>query len=381
MELYSELTRNEGWKRLLTLLPERWIDMAYDLGAMSFSRKFDPQSLLRVSLMYVADHGSQRIASASAKLGGLVSASPIAFHKRFRKSGPWLKWLAEQVMQRNLAAVDDSTSLLGRRIRIVDATTIQPPGALNSGYRLHYSLLYPHNLCCEFLVTTEATGESFSNFSVQPLDLLIADRIYGHPANVAYVVDRQGDVLVRINRLNLPLWDANGQKIDLLARLKGLHRGRVREFPAFVRYNHRAIPGRVCALRVSKESAQKAKARVVKRAQRWGHKLQPETLEAQEYMMLFTTLSEMELSGRQVISLYRFRWPVEMEFKRAKSLMGLDDLPAKGEDTAMAWIHGKLLLTFLVQSMALDPGSFSPWRRNLASGAQSVTLAGGCNSA
>jgi hypothetical protein len=42
--------------------------------------------------------------------------------------------------------------------------------------------------------------------------------------------------------------------------------------------------------------------------------------------------------------LYRLRWQVKLEFKREKSIGGLDRLPNFRDDTVTAWILAKLLL-------------------------------------
>ncbi len=55
-------------------------------------------------------------------------------------------------------------------------------------------------------------------------------------------------------------------------------------------------------------------------------------------------------------STYRLRWPVELAFKRMKSLIGLEALRAKDPDLARLWINTALLCALAKDDLpALDP--------------------------
>jgi hypothetical protein len=49
----------------------------------------------------------------------------------------------------------------------------------------------------------------------------MGDRVYAAPPGVAHVVRSQGDVVVRLNRQALPLFDQGG-RMELLPFLRGL---------------------------------------------------------------------------------------------------------------------------------------------------------------
>src|SRR5438094_1907872 len=51
-------------------------------------------------------------------------------------------------------------------------------------------------------------------------------------------------------------------------------------------------------------------------------------------------------------SLYRVRWQIELAFKRLKSILRLDRLPAKSPGLAQAWIAAHLLIALLVEDTA-----------------------------
>ena len=50
----------------------------------------------------------------------------------------------------------------------------------------------------------------------------------------------------------------------------------------------------------------------------------------------------------------------ELRFKRLKSLLHLDRLPAKDADLARAWLHAHLLIALLVEDYIADEGAFPP---------------------
>jgi IS4 transposase len=54
------------------------------------------------------------------------------------------------------------------------------------------------------------------------------------------------------------------------------------------------------------------------------------------------------------------RWQIELLFKRLKSLLHLDRLPAKDADLARAWLHAHLLIALLVEDCIADEGAFPP---------------------
>lgn len=362
MKKQSKNVTTSGWNQLLSLLPADWEMQAYEKKAMSYDRKYTPESLLRSILLYLSGKASLQETTVQAMLLDMVETSPEAFHYRFRKSADWLQWLSEETMKRQLVREKSDSSLKGHRLRIIDATSISQPGTKigQPTWYLHFSLLYPSRRCSEYHVTTSASGESFKNFQIQEKDILLGDRIYAKPVGIAHVVDQGGDVLVRIIAKQFPLFEENGTRINLLDRLKTLRRRKIRTFRACVKFGDRLIQGRICAYKLSSDAARKAVKRT-KLADRGSvNPTSKETLKAAEYVILFTTLSAEVLSAKGAMNLYRYRWPVELNFKRAKSVFGLGKLPCKDENSVKAWIHGKLLLYFLVSEKSLETEAFPP---------------------
>ncbi len=63
--------------------------------------------------------------------------------------------------------------------------------------------------------------------------------------------------------------------------------------------------------------------------------------------MVLTSLPE-TVPAAELLDACRLRWQVELAFKRLKSLLGLDRLPAKNRDLARSWLLAHLILARLI---------------------------------
>lgn len=135
------------------------------------------------------------------------------------------------------------------------------------------------------------------------------------------------------------------------------------------------IAGRVCAIKKSKASAERGRARAERDSRRGGHQVQPETLEAAEYIFVFTTLGA-HVPAPAILEMYRGRWQVELTFKRLKSLLALGHLKKVDPQGAKAWLQGKLLVAILIETLIALAERFFPWGYPLAPDSPSLPLAG-----
>ena len=72
------------------------------------------------------------------------------------------------------------------------------------------------------------------------------------------------------------------------------------------------------------------------------------------YLLLLTSLDRNEYPPERVLALYRLRWQVELAFKRLKSLLHLDRLPAKDPQLARSWLFAHLIAALLIDDMTQD---------------------------
>jgi hypothetical protein len=364
----KHLTEFENWEVLSTFLPPDWAEQARRLGAMRRARYIsDPGTVLRILLLHLATGCSLAETAARASASGLAPISAVGVFKRLRAAEPWLRWLAQQMR----GTADLPLEAAGRRLRAVDATSVSEPGSTGTDWKVHWAVNLA-DLQCDFFELTDIRegGETFRRVPVMAGDILMGDRVYAAPPGVSHVVKAKGDVLVRLNRQALPLFERDGRRMDLLAFLRALQGKTPREQEARVRHPRGGwITGRLIALRQSAEVTRSIQRRLRRRAQRSQEAVSVESLQFAEYFMLWTTLTH-AFSTATVLELYRLRWQIELVFKRMKSILGLGHLPKKDPLSARAWLEGKLFTGLLIERMVHTAESFSPWGYAWAAPAQ-----------
>lgn len=347
---------DEDWPKLLALLPMGWEAKAKELGALKFGRRFTPETLLRTLLLYLSSDCSMRETAARAD----VDLSDVGLLKRVDKSGNWLAWITEQLIEQTPLPAMACPALQGRRLLAADGSVVTEPGAIGATWRLHYTMDIRTLSCCEVQITPSKTGESLTQFSVQQGDVLIADRGFANRRSVNHVLDNGGDVLVRMNLSSLPLKNEDGTPFEQLPGLRTLQIGQTGEWPAVMQGSDGAVAVRVCAYRKTDEQREESELKLQDTAKRKQkeQQLQSKTVEAAGYVVVVTTLDS--LAAEEVLALYRHRWQVELAFKRMKSLLGLSRLRKKSPEGAKAWLQGKLLVACLIERLIVEGEHFSP---------------------
>ena len=360
----TEGPTSEDWDLLVSFFPGNWQDLAAETGALQGLRKDkSPEKLLRTLLIHLGCGHSLRETVVRARQASLADLSDVALLKRLRKSRDWLYALCVELFREHGIAVCSDG---GFQVRVFDATTVQEPGRTGSLWRLHYSVRLP-SLGCDFfkLTGTEGSGagESFKQFPIRSGDYVLADRGYSNAAGIRHVATAGGHVTVRVNSGTLPLETADGEPFDLLAAVETLKRpGPVGVWTArTVAKDGPPVLGQVCAVRKTNEAIAAAHAKIRKTAQRKQSQVQPETLRFARYVVVFTTYPLEEFTAADVLEWYRLRWQVELVFKRFKSLARLGHLPKYDDDSAQAWLYGKLLVALLVEKVLRHARAVSPW--------------------
>lgn len=319
------------------------------------------ETLLRLLLIHLADGCSLRETVVRAREGGLADISDVALLKRLKSSGEWLRWMAVQLLRRRGVLEIPPVWLSDYRVRAVDATVVCEPGSTGTDWRVHFSLQLFGLNCDEFHLTGPRVGESFIRFEILPGDLMMGDRAYGHLKGFRYVLDHGGQFLSRLKNKAFGLRDSSGRERFLAELMTPLAVGEVGHWPLIAQAKGQPdLPLRLCAMRMSEEAAEAAIRRATKELRKKQRVLDAETLALHRYVVLATSLPE-AISAPQVLELYRSRWQIELAFKRMKSIMGLGHLPKEEENSAQAWLHGKLLVAFLAQALIDEGRLFSPW--------------------
>jgi Transposase DDE domain len=348
----------DDWEVLRSFLPEGWEQQARECGALTRARGIvGADALLRVLLIHIANGCSLAETSVRAKQMGLGELNPSAVYKRLRAAEDWLRWMADQ-MRASLGMVRPP---IGQTVRVVDATSISEPGSTGTDWRIHYAINLT-NLQCDFFQLTDVSGgETWRRFPVARGDILLGDRGYSNPNGVQHVVEAGGDVLVRLNRYALPLFNEAAKRLDVVKLARKLKPHQNMECAAWVQSGpDEWIKGRLLIVRRSKQAAEYARKKLKQQASKKQKNVTDKALEAAQYFFAWTTLPP-SWRRRQVLELYRSRWQIELAFKRMKSMMGLGPLPKKDPASCRAWLHGKLFTSLLVERMIGTAEKLSPW--------------------
>jgi len=170
---------------------------------------------------------------------------------------------------------------------------------------------------------------------------------------------------VRINWRNLPLLDADGRTLDILAAVRTLEAGDIADLRVQVAPDKRgdipAVAGRLVVLRKSEEVTERTQRSILAEASKNCRKPDARTLEAAAYVFVFTTLPQDRLSASDVMELYRFRWQIELAFKRLKGITELDEMAAHHPDLCRTYLCSKLIGALLVEDLTQGLDDFSPW--------------------
>jgi hypothetical protein len=365
----AETIMDEEWELLASFLPAEWRDLARETGAMRRARGeiTSPEVLLQVLLMHVATGLSLRQTAARARAQGLASLSDVALLKRLRTSEMWLGELARQMFEASRFSRAGVRVPAAHRLRAVDATTVQEPGATGTEWRIHYSLSLPDMRCDFYEVTDARGGETCKRIPVAEGDIILADRGYCQREGVAHVLRAKGDVIVRLSSTSFPLLEAAEEApFEILAHLRDLRGHQPGEWPVRFAARGELWPVRLCAIRKSRHAAERAKEKILRRASKRQAEVRPGTLELAEYIFVLVSLPAEALSVAEALDLYRARWQIELCFKRLKSLFALGHVPKRSDASARAWIEGKLLTALLIERLIDEASLFSPWGFEIA---------------
>ena len=217
------------------------------------------------------------------------------------------------------------------RVRLIDGSRIEGPG--KTCFRLHLCYDVAGQRIADFAITPLDKGETLDRVGVQPGDIAIADRGYPQPDGMRATRDAGADLLVRLTWNSLNLRDGAGEPVDWLALFAKADAAGHFDMPVTVhkaRGRFKPLPMRLVITPKPPDIAERARDVARHNARKDQHDVDPRTLRAAGYMILITSLDATAFPPQLLVRLYRVRWQIELAFKRLKSILRLDRLPAKG---------------------------------------------------
>jgi Transposase DDE domain. len=358
----------DDWQELLSFLPQGWLQLAQENGALKGLRKDkSPDSLLRTMLLHCACGYSLRETAVRAKVAGLADMSDVALMKRLKKCGPWFHAMCVALL-RERGTVDVESAKL--RFRVFDATHIKEPGQTGSQWRIHYSICLPEFECDSFAISDtkgKGCGESLQKFHINKGDHILADRGYCKGKGLEYVSNSEAFITVRLKPEGVILVDGNGDRFNLMEELGALtDTGMIGEWDIYIRgKDSQPVRGRICAMRKSEADAAQSRKKALCKASKKCQLIRESTLFYADYIILFTTFGKGH-SAEAIFGYYRLRWQIELVFKRFKQLAGFGHLPKYDDESSKAWLYGKLFVALLTEKLLAYGGAISPWRAECA---------------
>jgi hypothetical protein len=340
------LHEDREWPYVRTLLPVDLEESARATNALVRRRNVpDAAALLRMALAYAVSDLSLKDVAAWAGAMNLAEISGPGLFYRLREAEVWLARVLAQTLQHQLGQRGPA----GWRLRVVDATVINGPGATGTDWRAHVLIDPSSGGFRAVELTDDRGGEGLARHPIEVGEVVLGDRAYATARGVHAVHSAGADVVVRLNPHTLRVCDHNRQRISLLAEeTEGPTVGEI-EYQILIP----VPPVKTSKSHKTWDSA-KAIAWVPARAiaARTRHN---------DVIWILTTLDASQLPATVAMQLYRLRWQIELLFKRLKSLLHLDTLPSRRGPTAKSWMLARFLAAALAHRLVQPSGPLSPY--------------------
>jgi len=353
----SKTLLSEDWKHVCQFLPDNLSDLAKSCGAVARWRNISSgEELLRIILAYAVDDLSLRSTAAWSTRSQLEMKDTSVLH-RLRKAPQLLELILAHLLNHRLVAEEAA----GPCLRINDATVLSIPGSQGTDWRIHAVYDPLHKRLLRVQVSDASGGEHLRRDQPEPQDVVIADRGLARASGLHAVSQAGAYSLLRMHWQNIRLEDGAGQPLEVekvLARARKGDTGTT----AYVPLEGAApLPTRLLVRPLPTQLAQRARAKLRRNAAKKGRSPSRLALRLAGYFCLLTTLPRELASDEVVLELYRIRWQIELFFKRCKSLLHLDQLRAFDPPLVQAYCLAKLVEVALIQLLAQEGESFSPW--------------------
>ena len=312
----------------------------------------NPSDLMLLSLLHLVNGCTLIEISEIARISKLGTFSDVAFMKRFENCGSWFKWILAHIDITEIRNYEKPEWLNNYEVLALDASDVSEKGRSGRIYRLHYALNLFNMQSASYRITEQKTGESLCNFVFNENDLIVGDRIYSTFKGINHCLSSKANFVLRLRKNSFNAYDVFNEKLDILEKLKVLEDNEVLDLPIYVRLAEGKdyTQLRICAVRKHERYLEQTKKKIRRKESRKQINISDETKEFNNYIVVVTALPN-EISGKDILDLYRLRWQVEIYFKRLKSIMDFGELPKRRPASAESWLNGKLIIALLIEKL------------------------------
>lgn len=352
----------DHWDDVVAQLPPNLDELAARHGVLKYRRAIPTVSaLIRLGFAYsVADQSLRTVAAWGGSNRVCKPLSDVALLNQLQRLRPLVAALLQLMLdpRQDLATLPPGLTL-------IDATSF---GITGADWRVNLAYSGSSGLSVSMGVTRGSVGETVDAQRLRPGDVVIGDRYYAKSKLIFEVRAAKADVLVRATRsIRLKRPDGSSCRPEDFTRGDTMKAGEIVEHEVQVP-NHKGqgIPMRLIIIKKTDAAAEHTVAKLVRLKSKKGrvNTDSPEARLAAKHMYLLTTVSEDRATAAQIAVSYKFRWQIEIAFKRWKSLLHLDRVRAHGE-LAETYVLCKLLAAVLVEA-ALEEAAISPWGARFA---------------
>ena len=327
-------------------LPPETAQMAREFKAFVRAKKVKtPEQLLRVVFFYGGlDTSLREVAGPLTALYETITDHAVA--ERLRACGPGVQAL----LRRMLPLAQGDTLPAGRRCVVIEARSMQAPGATGTDHRLQIAMDLWSVQFLEVFVSDVHTGEPLKHCTLEGGDVAVADRGYAQCQGMHAAVAQGADLLVRLHPFSGVLRDAAGGPLELGVTVKRQKTATLRTLTGTLGATggQHEVRGGGPAYRLHAEPATRAR-----HTGRQGHKTgtpSAASLFLAGWVLVLTTLAPVGLSAQTIMALYRCRWQVERAIKRWKSVRDVEALRAQANSPlAEVWLQGKWLYALMLE--------------------------------
>ena len=297
---------------------------------------------------------SLRQTAAWARVAGVADLTDASLNDRLHQACDFLGALVAAMLR--FRPEGGAARWTGRTVRIADGTCVSKPGGKRgvsgTDWRIHAVYDLGAGGFSHFEVTDGHGAEALDRGAPVPGEIRIADRGYANARAIRRFRSKAegADFVVRLRWSACRLLDRDGAPFDLIDHLQTLPRDReVGDVPVLIAGGGEPLRARLVIRRKAPEHVEAEVKRLRRMAAKNKRELHPSSLVAAEFVVLATSLDKV-YTAEEILNLYRLRWQIELAFKRLKSLLHIDKLPAKTERGGRSWLYAHLILAIAVDA-------------------------------
>ena len=340
-------------KNILPMLPDHLETIAQQHQLLQRKRVVTSAlDLLRMFFLFASSGISLRMLSVAASSLGIGTMSDTAWRKKLLASLSFLHQVLQLLLQKMFPK---TSSYQQRKVLLVDGSLVRLQGKQQHQERVHLCYSLTENRMQQIKVTDYHIAETFSIFDFSPQDIILADAGFGTIKNYAIALQQGADVILRISPKRFPLFDAQGNQLDMVSILKEAEKKKesIIEVFAYGKEGKNYPWVRVIAQRLPKEKAKQAQKRKYQKAQKNQSQLQEDTLFFANYLIVVTSLG-IEYSAEEILYWYQSRWQIELLFQRWKQHLSITTIRIASNSYAEVMILLWLLIWTFTERQAIQ---------------------------